>query len=67
MNYRRQARHPVISSGANKYLLKWRCVKMKNEKLVYSTPSIKVTLVDEDILTMSADETVTFEEATLDE
>jgi hypothetical protein len=31
---------------------------MKNEKLVYSAPSIKVSLVEEDILTWSEEETV---------
>lgn len=29
---------------------------MKNEKLVYSAPSIKVSLVEEDILTWSEEE-----------
>ena len=38
---------------------------MKKEKLVYSTPFIKVELVEEDILTWSVEsEEVTFEEVT---
>ena len=37
---------------------------MKKEKLVYSTPFVKVELVEEDILTLSVDENVTFEEVT---
>jgi len=38
---------------------------MKNEKLAYSTPFIKVELVDEDILTMSVEDgEVTFEDVT---
>lgn len=38
---------------------------MKNEKLVYSAPSIKVELVDEDILTLSNEGgEVTFEDVT---
>lgn len=32
--------------------------EMNNKKLVYSAPSIKVSLVEEDILTWSDDETV---------
>ena len=40
---------------------------MKNEKLVYSTPSIKVELVEEDILTWSTSERVTFDEVTVQE
>lgn len=41
---------------------------MKNEKLVYSAPSIKVELVEEDILTWSVeDEEVTFDEVTFQE
>lgn len=46
-----------------KQILKYerRHVEMRNEKLVYSTPSIKMTLVDEDILTFSPGEAVTFE------
>ena len=41
-----------------------RYAEMRNEKLVYSTPSIKLELVEEDILTWSVDENVTFEEVT---
>lgn len=37
---------------------------MKKEKLVYSAPFVKVEFVDEDILTFSVDENVTFEEVT---
>ena len=39
---------------------------MKNEKLVYSTPSIKMSIVEEDILTWSPNsEGNTFEEVTV--
>lgn len=40
---------------------------MKNEKLVYSAPSIKVSLVEEDILTWSETEFETGIEVTGDE
>lgn len=40
---------------------------MKNEKLTYSTPSIRVELVEEDILTWSTNEKVTFDEVTVQE
>lgn len=35
---------------------------MKSEKLVYSAPSVKLSLVEEDILTWSPGEVNTFEE-----
>lgn len=52
-----------------KKILKYerRHVEMKNEKLTYSTPSIRVELVEEDILTWSTNEKVTFDEVTVQE
>lgn len=59
----------MINQTRTKKILKYerRHVEMKNEKLVYSTPSIKVELVEEDILTWSTGERVTFDEVTVEE
>jgi len=59
----------MINQTRTKKILKYerRHVEMKNEKLVYSTPSIKVELVEEDILTWSTNEKVTFDEVTVEE
>ncbi|MBR4032481.1 MAG: hypothetical protein IKJ07_07085 [Clostridia bacterium] len=60
----------MINQTRTKKILKHerRHVEMKNEKLVYSAPSIKVELVEEDILTWSVeDEEVTFDEVTFQE
>jgi len=59
----------MINQTRTKKILKYerRHVEMKNEKLVYSTPSIKVELVEEDILTWSTSERVTFDEVTVEE
>lgn len=59
----------MINQTRTKKILKYerRHIEMKNEKLVYSTPSIKVELVEEDILTWSTNEKVTFDEVTVEE
>lgn len=59
----------MINQTGTKKILKYerRHVEMKNEKLTYSTPSIRVELVEEDILTWSTGEKVTFDEVTVQE
>ena len=59
----------MINQTRTKKILKYerRHVEMKNEKLTYSTPSIKVELVEEDILTWSTGEKVTFDEVPVEE